>query len=357
MSRDTSPVFEFDCSKAGSVCTYVGLVPSARNRSFSYFPAAIQRAARYRYSLDGREWATVGQLALVAAANFLPVALTTIRAVTALRWWGDVAASCARHFSFLLRSGSNSSAAQLEYRVQPGHSAAAGQPPPPWKSLPVGAAAARETWVSMGARTVQARVAGLSSDGTPHPAAAMELHAFWEAPRTVVRHAMAGAGGGLNVSVGVGEYTGVCPAGCGVAAVWWSVDGGSWKRGVGDHLVLTGLAAGSHVVEVVAETGLGNIGLPPRKLSVAIGDGTAPRPSLFLQSAPGTESVATSAEFSVGGVSAHRYWWRLDGGAWAAGVSPQLRLRDLESSFHVWYAQFSSFEPHVFHFEVPHPLN
>ena len=132
-----------------------------------------------------------------------------------------------------------------------------------------------------------------------------------------------------------------CVGACSVvAAVRYSLDGQSWQRSPGHNLTLQGVSAGSHSLHVAVENAAGNFDAEPMQLDwESQGDVTENRP-LYLVQGPGKNvGVGSAASFTVGGWSAGKYAWRIDGEAWDVAEGTPVMSHSLsEVGVHHWEA-------------------
>ncbi len=129
-----------------------------------------------------------------------------------------------------------------------------------------------------------------------------------------------------NSSSTTGSFTfsGADPGGSGVSAFECRLDGGSWSTCTTPK-AYTGLADGSHTVDVRSVDGAGNKDATPASHAWIV-DTAAPTTHITSQPAADTTSTSASLGFTgtdAGGSGVASYECRLDGGSWAACTSPK----------------------------------
>ncbi len=125
-------------------------------------------------------------------------------------------------------------------------------------------------------------------------------------------------------TTGAFTFSGADAGGSGVASYECRLDNGSWSACTSPKSY-TGLADGSHTVDIRAVDAAGNKDATPSSYTWTV-DTAAPNTSITSQPAANTTSTSASLGFTgtdAGGSGVASYECRLDNGAWAACTTPK----------------------------------
>jgi hypothetical protein len=299
-----------------SISSHPPSLVASSNAALVFSCSETNGGCTYEYWLDAAEQWTSLTKSLYGPGDLFPPSInSTITAITQLR---DVVGvgepvSGSAHLSFVL-STTATSAVQLEYRIfREGL-----QPPNVWSTL--NGFRLSVLRLQDGNMHLEARVVGLSSSFEHHPTSVLSFSVSSTYPRSRYISGHTGPHGAVHVSMGI-EPAADCVSACSVvAAVRYSLDGQSWQRSPGHNLTLQGVGAGSHRLHVSVENAAGNFDAEPMELDFELqGEVTEMTEvlPLYLVQGPGTDvGVGSEASFTVGGLSAGKYAWRIDGEAW-----------------------------------------